>query len=1446
MSTRLVASIASMLFIFGAVIQIWTFQLGLTLMLLGLSGAFITTLLLLRSMQRRLMKHDRLFDQLHRLSIQSKAETARYGSSLMRRADKILEEFGNKAAVTPKPSIGALPISQKPQSNSSQKQTNPSTSATDRQMPDTTLVPTNHSIGARNEMEVSEKIQKEPSPRDLEESVSHMWNVLGEITRPDSILRNNMHKVGDFSVRGQQLARQIADSAILLNKLPAVPPRSLGRLLTPRPNRILYCVHATPEFHSNGYAIRTRGVAEGLTANGKAVRVVGRPGYPWDVRGVEHPAYERTVETVNDIEYVHLPSPGVGTLPKSQYIQVAADALVREALAFRPSVIHAASNSQTALIALIAARRLGIPFVYEVRGLWEVTYAATHAGWDSTERYALDEAMENLVIGEADSLVTITRQLGAELENRGAEPEQISIVPNSVNTKHITPLLQDPSYELVPGTDGLPLVGFAGSLVEYEGLDLLIEAIGILQTQGIKCHVVIAGSGAYEETLKRQVKSAGLNDFVHFVGRLPHNEVRRMLASLDVVVCPRRSNVVTELVSPIKPLEAFAAGRVVLMSNVEPQLDLSSNGTIAPVFEADDPNALASELRELLADEELRRDYERRARLWVGDHRTWSEVCKEFLAAYSSAERKLGTPLEQGHGIRNLAELNIALVDSDPNVFNISAACNTIDIKSDESALRTLLETQKVDALILGPTHSSNYSLRHYASIARAAIELNVKTIFISTEESHLQKLNTELFGLIDHYAVVTNSPSALGENIDSKYGTSTSTVLDVVDPHEISPLRAAQSRLGPAVLEDSVPTAPVMDIARAHGLVILAKTETQLGLPSRFDTALRRFESSNDLLSNVAVSTAVLRDSSANGDRTSAILSSLGCTEILVDNDTDLDALDSILDEQTAHPHDWAAASWASVRRQHRTGTVTRAVADLIRAAGVPIAHDPLPTYALIADAETQNEILKLVSQTVPPAAIVIQSGLSLEGPLNEKLLAHGIRLETKFPDWVDFIGNIIPVDEPTFYEDILISTRFVDCNQVRVSVIDETAPRLASLTNVDSQHGTIVLERTTQSTLIDNDVAIVVHRLLPETGSQEGSTAIETHAKSSSKTPFLARQKTVLIAGHDLKFSGGIENSLRSNGCEVLVDKWEFHNTHDEQRSFELLNKADVILCEWGLGNAVWFSHHKSAEQRLVIRVHSQEIRTHHLRKIKHDNVDMYIFVNEVVRDNAVLFHGVPSDKTCIVPNYVDTERLSKPKKECAPKTVGFVGSVPKSKRLDLAVDIFERVLSFDSEYRMVIKGKTPFEYPWMKNRPDELAWYQNIFDRIERINQIYPYAIEFAGHSDDMPDWYTQIGTVLSTSDFESFHYTIGDGVASGAKPVVLYWPGAELIYPRNWIFPTVNDAADAIVHAELDLSGPRYIRSNYGIMNVTESIIHILFPEDSTEPITPTVEEAMNNE
>ena len=217
--------------------------------------------------------------------------------------------------------------------------------------------------------------------------MNHKWYVEGAITETAALLTDNAELRGEMSEKGQILAVRIMGAA-RLDVEQLLPARSKGAAYVVEPRRVMYCVHQTPVYNSNGYSTRTRGVAKGLSTAAGDVVVVGRAGYPWDSKAdAKKPKEIRNVVQMDDIDYVHLPGGNLNRDPFDLFVLQCADALVREARMQRPQVIQSASNFRTALPALVAARRVGVPFVYEVRGLWEYTEVAAKPQFKDTERF---------------------------------------------------------------------------------------------------------------------------------------------------------------------------------------------------------------------------------------------------------------------------------------------------------------------------------------------------------------------------------------------------------------------------------------------------------------------------------------------------------------------------------------------------------------------------------------------------------------------------------------------------------------------------------------------------------------------------------------------------------------------------------------------------------------------------------------------------------------------------------------------------------------------------------------------------------------------------------------------------------------------------------------------------------------------------------------------------
>ncbi|MRG85081.1 glycosyltransferase [Salinibacillus xinjiangensis] len=285
------------------------------------------------------------------------------------------------------------------------------------------------------------------------------------------------------------------------------------------------------------------------------------------------------------------------------------------------------------------------------------------------------------------------------------------------------------------------------------------------------------------------------------------------------------------------------------------------------------------------------------------------------------------------------------------------------------------------------------------------------------------------------------------------------------------------------------------------------------------------------------------------------------------------------------------------------------------------------------------------------------------------------------------------------------------------------------------------------------------------------------------------------LLFAGHDLKFAQMIIDYFSAhNDYIVKIDQWDGHNTHDESLSEELLNWADVIVAEWGLGNAVWYSNRISENQKMIIRMHLQEKNTEYPKETKWNSVNNIVFIAQGIKNDIYeTFPFIPEEKAKIIHNLVDTEKLDKPKLPDSNFNIGMQGICPSRKRLDLSLEIFEKLWEQDKRYNLIVKGKLPIEYKWLWARTAEREYYTELFTRIN--SSPWKDSVIFEGWG-DISEWYQKIGFVLSPSDFESFHLAVAEGMAARTIPVIRDWDGAEFIYEDKYIYHDTEEAVDFI--------------------------------------------------
>ncbi len=304
----------------------------------------------------------------------------------------------------------------------------------------------------------------------------------------------------------------------------------------------------------------------------------------------------------------------------------------------RPDVVHAHSPALNGVAAYWAARRFGLPLVYEVRAFWED--AAVDQGTSSEHglRYRLTRALENHVFKRAHRVVAICEGLRADIEARQLCSQPVAVVPNAVEHERFAqPTARDTALADKHGLQAGHTLGFIGSFYDYEGLDLAIRAMPGLLVQDPAMKLLLVGGGQKEQALRALAESLGLQHAVVFTGKVPFSEVERYYSVIDLLVYPRKSLRLTETVTPLKPLEAMAQRRVFVASNVGGHRELVHDGETGVLFSADDVGALVQVVQQLLSNVDLQQRLKVNGERFVREERNWKNSVAVYDAVYVGA-----------------------------------------------------------------------------------------------------------------------------------------------------------------------------------------------------------------------------------------------------------------------------------------------------------------------------------------------------------------------------------------------------------------------------------------------------------------------------------------------------------------------------------------------------------------------------------------------------------------------------------------------------------------------------------------------------------------------------------------------------------------------------------------------------------------------------------------
>ncbi|MDB5823274.1 MAG: glycosyltransferase WbuB [Herminiimonas sp.] len=311
----------------------------------------------------------------------------------------------------------------------------------------------------------------------------------------------------------------------------------------------------------------------------------------------------------------------------------------------KPDVLHAHSPALNGIAALRVGRMLNIPVVYEVRAFWEDAAVDHGTSKEWGLRYRLTRAMESYVLRNANAVTTICEGLRKDIIERGIPAQKVTVIQNAVNIEDFkVDDRPDQNLAIKLGIEGKPVLGFIGSFYAYEGLDILLQALPAMLASDPDIRVLLVGGGPQDKRLKALATKLGISDKVIFTGRVPHDQVQRYYNLIDILVYPRLRMRLTDLVTPLKPLEAMAQGRLMVASDVGGHHELIEDGKTGVLFEAGNPKALAEKTLDLLGASARWAPLRLAARSFVETERNWARSVARYKNVYGQLIAKATAP----------------------------------------------------------------------------------------------------------------------------------------------------------------------------------------------------------------------------------------------------------------------------------------------------------------------------------------------------------------------------------------------------------------------------------------------------------------------------------------------------------------------------------------------------------------------------------------------------------------------------------------------------------------------------------------------------------------------------------------------------------------------------------------------------------------------------------
>jgi PEP-CTERM/exosortase A-associated glycosyltransferase len=402
-------------------------------------------------------------------------------------------------------------------------------------------------------------------------------------------------------------------------------------------SRILHVLDHSLPLHS-GYTFRTRAILKAQQAAGW--EVFGITG----VRQYQHGERPDAVfEIVEGLGFHRTAIAMSGPSPLREWREVSAltDAIVALHAKWPFDILHAHSPALNGMAALRASRKLGVPLLYEIRAFWEDAAVGNGTSAEGSFKYRFTRGLENHVVRHAGAVAVICEGLKLDLIKRGFAASKILVSPNGVDlAMFATPASPDEILSARLGLQGADVIGYIGSFYDYEGIDDLIAAMPLMEKTA---HLLLVGGGPMETALRAQSAASPAAQRIHFVGRVPHDEVAHYYGLVDILAYPRKRMRLTDLVTPLKPLEAMAQGCLVAASDVGGHQELIRHGDTGILFPSNNPTALASSLDTLLRHRDGGKAMRIRARDFVEAERSWEANIHRYDPVYHSLLKQGGS-----------------------------------------------------------------------------------------------------------------------------------------------------------------------------------------------------------------------------------------------------------------------------------------------------------------------------------------------------------------------------------------------------------------------------------------------------------------------------------------------------------------------------------------------------------------------------------------------------------------------------------------------------------------------------------------------------------------------------------------------------------------------------------------------------------------------------------